>query len=50
MVEWSFLEITLPEELEPFRTSWLEELRAELEPLVGKKIDPRYVDSVLMRL
>ena len=45
-----FPEITLPEELEPFRTSWLEELRAELEPLVGKKIDPRYVDSVLMRL
>ena len=43
-------EIGLPEELAPVAAIWLDELRTELEPLVGKKIDPRYVGSVVMKL
>jgi hypothetical protein len=45
-----FPEVPLPEELEPFATIWLKELRTELTPLVGQKVDPRYVDAVLMKL
>lgn len=45
-----FPELALPGELEPFASRWLDTLRTELEPLVGKTIDPRFIGSVLMRL
>ena len=45
-----FPELALPEELWPVAEEWLTDLRSELTPLVGKKIDPRYVGSLLMRM
>ena len=44
-----FPKLDLPEELQEFAGKWLDALREELEPLRGKAIDPRFVDSVLMR-
>jgi hypothetical protein len=43
-------EIQLPEALQPFAEKWWNAFRAEMEPLAGKKIDPRYVASVLVKL
>ena len=40
----------VPEELREFLGDWLETLRTDLEPLVGKPIDPRFVGFVTMRL
>ena len=40
----------VPEELREFLGDWFETLRADLEPLVGKPIDPRFVGFVTMRL
>ena len=45
-----FPSVDLPEELREIASKWLDKLREELEPLFGKEIDPRFVDSVLMRL
>ncbi len=45
-----FPRLDLPEELQEIAGKWLRALRDELEPLLGKAIDPRFVDSVLMRL
>ena len=45
-----FPELELPDALRPIAEGWLSELRGELEPLIGQKVDPRYVGSVLMRL
>jgi len=42
--------IDLPPELKPFADAWWAELKAELEPLAGKKIDPRFVQVILVKL
>jgi hypothetical protein len=42
--------IDLPAELKPFAERWWDELKAELEPLAGKKIDPRFVQVILVKL
>jgi len=42
--------IEIPAEFEPFAEKWWAELRAELEPLAGKKIDPRFVQAILVQL
>ena len=45
-----FPKLDMPEELQEIAGKWLDTLREELEPLRGTVIDPRFVDSVLMRL
>ena len=42
--------VELPPELEPFARRWATQLLEELRPLAGKKVDPRFVDSVSIRL
>jgi hypothetical protein len=42
--------VELPAELVPFAEKWWDELKAELEPLAGKKIDPRFVQVILVKL
>jgi hypothetical protein len=42
--------IELPETLVPFAETWWAELRNELEPLAGKRIDPRFVQVILVKL
>ena len=42
--------IEVPREFEPFAERWWAELRSELEPLSGKKIDPRFVQVILVKL
>ena len=39
----------VPSAIKPFATRWWNELREELEPLVGKKIDPRFIVSLAVR-
>jgi hypothetical protein len=41
--------VDIPAPLRPFAERWWKELREELEPLVGKPIDPRFVNSVLVK-
>ena len=43
-------EMEVPVAIQPFAERWWNSLRAELEPLVGKKIDPRYVETVNLLL
>jgi len=43
-------EMDVPAALKPFAGQWWKILREELEPLVGKSIDPRFVDTVSMKL
>jgi len=43
-------DLPLPAELQPFADRWLGALRAELEPLAGKKVDPRFLETVIVRL
>ena len=43
-------DIDVPEPIRPFATQWWSELREELEPLVGKKIDPRFIASLVIKL
>jgi hypothetical protein len=43
-------EMTVPAALRPFAEQWWKLLSAELEPLAGKKIDPRFIDSVSIQL
>src|SRR4030095_14323008 len=38
--------IDVPPELAPFAETWWAELRSELEPLSGKRIDPRFVQVI----
>jgi len=38
--------IDMPAAMQPFAGRWWEELRAELEPLAGKSIDPRFIASI----
>ena len=42
--------LKLPERLAGFAVEWLELLKAELEPLVGEKVDARFVGCLHMRL
>jgi hypothetical protein len=43
-------DLDFPEELQVTLRGWSNELRADLEPLVGQKIDPRFVGFVTMVL
>jgi hypothetical protein len=43
-------QIEVPRQFAPFAEKWWAELRAELEPLAGKRIDPRFVQAILVRL
>lgn len=45
-----FSQITFPAEFAPFAEKWWVDLRAELEPLAGKRIDPRFVQVILVKL
>ena len=42
--------IEVPESLAPFAEKWWAELKAEFEPLAGKRIDPRFVQVILVKL
>ena len=39
-------EVEVPADIKPFAERWWEDIREELEPLVGKPIDPRFIGSV----
>src|SRR5215813_10429239 len=39
-------EVEVPAEIKPFAERWREDVREELEPLVGKPIDPRFIGSI----
>ncbi len=41
--------IEVPPAIRPFTERWWAELREELEPLVGKEIDPRFVASLVVQ-
>ena len=43
-------EIGVPPEFAPFAERWWGELRAELEPLAGRKIDARFMQAILVKL
>jgi hypothetical protein len=42
--------IEVPAEFRPFAEKWWAELKSDLEPLSGKKIDPRFVQVILVKL
>jgi hypothetical protein len=42
--------IDVPQALLPFARTWWAELQSELEPLAGKRIDPRFVQVILVKL
>jgi hypothetical protein len=42
--------MNVPEALEPFVQRWTNRMRDELTPLAGKKIDPRFIETVLVKL
>lgn len=41
-------QVDVPDSIKPFADVWWKRLREELEPLVGKSIDPRFVESVYL--
>jgi hypothetical protein len=43
-------DIDVPEALSPFAEKWWEQLRDELEPLAGQRLDPRFIQSIFVRL
>ena len=43
-------QIDVPRQFAPFAEKWWAELRAELEPLAGKRVDPRFVQAILVKL
>jgi len=43
-------EIEVPPDLQPFAKRWWAELESELAPLAGKRIDPRFVQVILVEL
>ena len=43
-------EVEVPEELQPFAKRWWAELESELTPLAGQKLDPRFIQVVLVEL
>src|SRR3954466_6482457 len=42
--------IDVPESIQPFAERWWKELREELTPLAGGKVDPRFIASLVVRL
>jgi hypothetical protein len=38
--------VEVPAEIKPFAERWWKDIREELEPLVGKPIDPRFIGSI----
>ena len=38
--------VSVPDAITPFANKWWSELKEELEPLVGKSIDPRFIGSI----
>jgi hypothetical protein len=42
--------IDVPPAIRPFADRWWKEMREELLPLVGKKVDPRFIASLAVRL
>jgi hypothetical protein len=47
---FSLPSIELPPALMPFADRWWAELKSELEPLAGMRIDPRFVQVILVKL
>jgi hypothetical protein len=47
---FSLPEMDVPVALRPFADQWWNALRSELEPLVGKKIDVRFIETVSIQL
>ena len=43
-------EMDVPAALRPFAEQWWDALRAELEPLVGKTVDVRFIETVSIQL
>jgi hypothetical protein len=43
-------DIEVPEDLQPFAERWWAELQSELGPLKGQRIDPRFVQVILVEL
>lgn len=43
-------EMDVPAAIKPFAERWWYSLRTEMEPLVGQKIDPRYIETVNIKL
>ncbi|HLH32984.1 MAG TPA: DUF6178 family protein [Terriglobia bacterium] len=43
-------EFDVPAGFKPFADKWLNEVRDEFTPLVGKRIDPRFIGSIYMEL
>jgi hypothetical protein len=43
---FSLPEVDVPAPLQPFAERWWKELREELEPLIGKPIDARFIESI----
>ena len=43
-------EMEVPAAVAPFTEKWWNAFRAEMEPLAGKKIDPRFVETVIVKL
>jgi hypothetical protein len=41
--------IEVPRAIQPFATKWWNELKEELQPLEGKKIDPRFIANVVVQ-
>jgi hypothetical protein len=39
-------EVGVSDAIMPFANKWWSELKEELEPLVGKPIDPRFIGSI----
>ena len=42
--------VDVPPAIQPFVERWWQELREELEPLVGKPVDPRFIASIHVEL
>jgi hypothetical protein len=42
--------VEVPASLQPFSERWWSAFRAEMEPLVGKRVDPRFIETVIVQL
>jgi hypothetical protein len=42
--------IDIPTALAPFADRWIAAMRAELEPLRGRRIDPRFIATLIVKL
>ena len=43
-------QVDVPAAVQPFAQRWWDVLREELEPLVGKRIDPRFLETLYLQL